>query len=476
MGELPEQSKAHPTAPRIQTMNFVLFLLGTAITIVGIVALIVLLEARQETAAVRDRYEESVAAATDLSEASDYLTAQVRMFVVTGDEQYMRNYVDELANVRRRDRAVAIIDRETLGKDAKEELDAALWESNRLAETELYAMRLLSEDAEDLPAQIADVELSAQDEGLDSRGRSERAKELIFGYDYDETKSRISGHVEACSELLGNALMTHRGESYDIERRQQGILLAVLVGDIALLAVAGVSNNLLIMRPIRQHQKSIRNNEPLQIVGSKEIQSVAESYNQLYYENLRRTLLLRKQAETDGLTGLLNRGSFDRVIAHHTQDIVLIIADVDVFKAINDRFGHETGDRVLKRVAASLKDQFRNTDYVCRIGGDEFAIVLTEMHCEMRDVVSRKLEHVLEDVKNTAGGVPGVTMSMGIAFSATLPAETGLYQAADSALYEAKRQGRNRFMYYEADGDQDTATESDVAADSSRSTKKSDES
>lgn len=150
------------------------------------------------------------------------------------------------------------------------------------------------------------------------------------------------------------------------------------------------------------------------------------------------------------MTGLLNRGSFDRVLAHHGEDVGLIIVDVDLFKRINDENGHEVGDEVLKKVRKSLQNRFRNTDYVCRIGGDEFAVVLTEMRSELRSVVISKVKMITNDVSDTSDGLPVVTLSLGIAFSVSLPDGMSLYHAADKALYEAKHNGRNGYVFFEA--------------------------
>ena len=84
----------------------------------------------------------------------------------------------------------------------------------------------------------------------------------------------------------------------------------------------------------------------------------------------------------DSLTDLLNRGSFDRVLDIYVggeRPFAMILVDVDTFKSVNDTYGHSTGDEILKKVADRLKRAFRTIDYVCRIGGDEFAIIMVEM-------------------------------------------------------------------------------------------------
>ena len=138
-------------------------------------------------------------------------------------------------------------------------------------------------------------------------------------------------------------------------------------------------------------------------------------------------------------------------MVHRSPDIVLMMIDVDLFKQINDSYGHEIGDKVLRRVADVLVKAFRNTDYVCRVGGDEFAVILTEMQLEMRTVVSSKLEAILATLSEPIDDMPAVTLSIGVAFSATLPEGESIYHAADKALYAAKHRGRKQYVFYELD-------------------------
>ncbi len=438
-------------SPRIRLVDTVLVVLGTMVTITGILALVHLMEVRTTTADVRDQYEECIAAATDLMEASDYLTSQARLYVSTGDMSYMERYLDELLNERRRDHAVATLKREATNGNAATELEEALKNSNTLAERELYAMRLMAEaqGGGDIPETVQRVELSKHDTRRSPEQQRDQAREMVLGYEYDDLKSLIIEDVDDCTSALVDHLKGARATSFAVEKQMQVVLMTVLLTDIALLGIATIANGLLVMRPIHSIEHSIRENEPLSEQGAKEIRNLAKAYNRLYAENLRRTMLLRHQAETDPLTGLLNRGSFDRVLLHHGKDIALLIVDVDRFKSINDANGHEVGDEALRKVGASLAQHFRNTDYVCRIGGDEFAVILTEMTHEMRSVVGRKIDGIAADLADTSDDLPLVTLSIGIAFSATLPEGENVYHAADKALYEAKHNGRDQYVFFE---------------------------
>ncbi len=231
-----------------------------AIAIIGIIALLRLLEARSITAEARDRYEESEAAATSLMEASDYLTTQAKMCVLTGDESYLWKYLDELNQTRRRDQAVATLRKHSQGSTAHKKLDKALQSSNSLSKRELYAMLLVAEAEKftDLPDTISNINLSEKDKALTDEQKSERAKDLMLGHEYDEMKAPIVASVDECTNALSEDLMNDRSKSYAVEKQQQAILLCALIAEIALLATAATCMHVFMIKPMRMHERSIQ--------------------------------------------------------------------------------------------------------------------------------------------------------------------------------------------------------------------------
>ncbi len=154
-------------------------------------------------------------------------------------------------------------------------------------------------------------------------------------------------------------------------------------------------------------------------------------------------------AETDALTGLANRRVFDECLAaalagtHAAgSPLCLILVDIDHFKRVNDTFGHEAGDGVIRELAARLRQVSRSGDLVARIGGEEFAWVVAGVGLEgAREVASR----LLGAVRCRAFPVAGrVTISAGVAEAAEGDDDAALRRRADAALYEAKRRGRDR--------------------------------
>ena len=191
-----------------------------------------------------------------------------------------------------------------------------------------------------------------------------------------------------------------------------------------------------------------------------EIHAVEEATKRLHAslvsnEAARRELELL--ANRDGLTGLINRRHFMLMAETELQraqrygrPIVVALGDLDYFKRLNDTYGHGAGDAVLRTFAALLSDSVRQSDLVCRYGGEEFAFLFPESSVEQaRILVERfRLRFAEHDIQLPDGLLVRVTLSIGLADASHCPIEIAL-QRADFALYEAKRLGRNRVIVAE---------------------------
>ena len=163
---------------------------------------------------------------------------------------------------------------------------------------------------------------------------------------------------------------------------------------------------------------------------------------------------LSRDALIDPLTGLGNRRTFDQRIAEdvslalrHEDELSLLMLDIDLFKDINDRHGHTTGDKVLAAVGSMLHEALRIADVACRYGGDEFAVILPGTSKTEAWLVAEKLRSALQElqVESQAGDVVHVRGSLGVAsFSPSFENALQLLEAADAALYRAKHSGRDR--------------------------------
>ncbi|MEI5637727.1 MULTISPECIES: sensor domain-containing diguanylate cyclase [unclassified Pseudoalteromonas] len=161
---------------------------------------------------------------------------------------------------------------------------------------------------------------------------------------------------------------------------------------------------------------------------------------------------LHKQANTDGLTGIMNRRCFDERLAsemsrciRYERKAALILMDIDHFKSVNDNYGHQVGDKVLQFIASLLKSLIRETDVCARFGGEEFAILLTDTILADAINLAERIRNSIEVESRDSGleFLPAVTSSFGISeLSEGITIET-VVKLADEALYKAKSDGRN---------------------------------
>jgi diguanylate cyclase (GGDEF)-like protein len=171
--------------------------------------------------------------------------------------------------------------------------------------------------------------------------------------------------------------------------------------------------------------------------------------NNLELEYMQHILSL---ASVDSLTGLYNKRHFDEVfgkeVARAEQSHApcsLIVFDIDHFKKVNDTFGHPAGDAVLKHVATIVKGQIRQSDTLCRVGGEEFALVLPQtpysLAAQAAELIRDAVENAICEVAGTA--IP-VTLSLGVTELVAGEVPEQFYQRTDERLYAAKHGGRNR--------------------------------
>ena len=183
------------------------------------------------------------------------------------------------------------------------------------------------------------------------------------------------------------------------------------------------------------------------------LRAVAESSNS-------RTLELEEETRRDALTGVYNRAYLDQVLARefesstrHRWPLSIAFADLDSFKSVNDRFGHQAGDRILQATARILRGNTRETDFLARYGGEEFVVVLPATDAETARCVCERIVAAFQNTGHLIGSDQAtVTISIGCAthYEPTTFAGTAeLINAADQALYTAKMRGRNRTVPYD---------------------------
>jgi diguanylate cyclase (GGDEF)-like protein len=168
-------------------------------------------------------------------------------------------------------------------------------------------------------------------------------------------------------------------------------------------------------------------------------------------ENARRFREARRLADLDALTGLHNRRFFHETLsrevarAHrYTRQLALIVFDLDDFKAINTKIGHLAGDAVLAEAAERVRSVVRSADIACRVGGDEFAIVLPESSLRDADQLFRRIQTAVS--ARPIGEAGQLSLSAGVAELGSEDDAVALFERADDALYRAKNAGKGRVI------------------------------
>lgn len=183
-----------------------------------------------------------------------------------------------------------------------------------------------------------------------------------------------------------------------------------------------------------------------------QVESLEESLDR----SNRRQRQLRVEASTDSLTGLANHEMIiaeleDELDQSPAPELVAVMADVDLFKTVNDTYGHLVGDKVLIEVARRMRAALRDVDSIGRYGGEEFLLLLRGSNLAVaRQVAERIREHVAAQPINMQGLEVRVTLSLGVSVAAPGEAADELIARADKALYAAKSAGRNRVHFSES--------------------------
>jgi diguanylate cyclase (GGDEF)-like protein len=246
-------------------------------------------------------------------------------------------------------------------------------------------------------------------------------------------------------------------EVYAQLARVRTVTLSIVAGTLLVAAVLGYALGLIIVRPLvrltRAASKVAAGDLDVELVATKggEVGYLTEVFRDMVARLRTSRVELERLSVTDPLTGLDNR----RRMMESLQNEVLrsrrlehvfsvVMADVDHFKPYNDAHGHPAGDEALKCVATVLRDALRDVDSIARYGGEEFFVLMPETPADAAAGMARRVRTLLAKHPPPAGAV---TLSFGIA-SYPVHGDSGeaLIRAADEALYEAKRGGRNRVV------------------------------
>lgn len=364
-----------------------------------------------------------------------------------------KNYFEEANETQRRENAVTDLKQYFSDTETFDSLESALQCSQELMNTEYYSMRLILEATEEreIPDKLKTIELTEEDKQLSNEEKIKKAQKMVCDNTYQEARTEISNDVTKCMNSLIKQTRNKQGRATTIFsdmylKLEVGIVILVVL----MLFICFIVRRL-VVRPLISYNRSIQKGEIFPTIGAEELQSLAETYNRVYAENQETQKIIRHQAEHDTLTELLNRGSYEKVLNIYEKGEVpfaLILVDVDIFKSVNDTYGHAVGDEILKKVSRLLKDAFRSIDYVYRIGGDEFAVVMVDVNSNLQYTVEDKITSINKELAKAEENLPAISLSVGVAFSDRENPGESIFKDADKALYYIKEHGKSGCGFY----------------------------
>lgn len=428
---------------RMSRMNVVMIGVGLVISLFMVLSMYNSNRSMNEIVSVTENYLKNQQSAGKLNDISTGMGEQAMAFVQGLDPGLAFSYVGQMGAL---EEELDDFDPESYSSGAAGEYMVTAIEAYRSrCATELRAMRLAADTLpkpvfEALPPYIQQAELSEEDQALSPEEKKAKAIALLSSEEYSAQGTRIKQAVDDSHRLSSEQAQirakTTSARAKSILRTQK-ILIFLFV---AVAIVALLINWLQVIRPISRSVENLDRREKIPEKGSYEVRHLAHVYNDVLQDNKRKTEALSFSATHDALTGCLNRAAFDEAYDQikNTQ-AGLIVIDVDHFKHYNDEYGHDIGDRVLKTVARVLQGHFRKEDFICRIGGDEFCILMPMTdHADGKKMKDKILE-INRELAEAGDNLPPITVSAGIAFWNRPDKQDGLFKDADSTLLEIKK-------------------------------------
>ena len=440
----------------LRTINFIMSAVAVIVSVLMLVSLYMTATGYRDVRENTDNYILCERSANDIRAGSDYLTEQVRAFAVTGEPEYMYNYFNDEKGIKRRDSALESVEEIINGTKAYSHLEEATKESVELMEREYYAMRLTASaygiDTSACPDEIKNVVLSDEHAKMTKDKQAETARGIVFDDIYKEYKDKIESNTsDSVQELTKTTekLMRQSMHRLNVLLAVQRIMVVLLV-----VVIAGVIlvTTVQVITPLLRAIPRIKDEKPLSLNGAYEYRFLAKTYNKMYELNRAQKRKLKYEATHDVLTDTFNRAGYDSICGSgELTDYAVLIIDLDNFKQINDSYGHGIGDRILTRAANEFKKAFRVSDYICRIGGDEFSVIMNGIAAEenREEIIRRKLKLINERLKMREDDLPELSVSAGVAFGSDDSDINAVIKAADDALYEVKNHGKHDISFHE---------------------------
>ncbi|MCR9214855.1 MAG: PleD family two-component system response regulator [Proteobacteria bacterium] len=369
---------------------------------------------------------------TALSEATDRVQG-----LEAGADDFLTKPVDDdalFARVKSLLRLKMMMDEFRLREETSSDL-GVINTSEDKEETTVRARILVIDDNEFSARQMKEVYAEAYDITMESD--MEEAQVLLRGGDYDLVV------VSLDSAQYDPLRLCSRIRTFEETRQLPILTLVDEVDKDKLMKGLEIGINDYVMRPIDTNELIVRT----------KTQVLRKQYQDRLRHNYHRSMEL---AVTDSLTGLYNRrymkNHLDALLQRANMDykpVSVLIMDIDYFKNVNDSYGHDVGDDVIKGFASRIGKSVRGVDLACRYGGEEFVVVMPDTDLAVASSVSERLRRQIADqtFKDAKGTYElAITCSIGVTVSREQEDSDSLLKRADEALYAAKRDGRNRVV------------------------------
>ena len=440
-----------PEGISLRTIHICLVLLALLVSCYLIYSTQSLSAAYQNLSAAAEQALEMHNAASDLMEATDHLTELVQRYTLDGNSAYLHSYFEEALGTR--DKAIAKMSSFTEDWESLEQLQHALDRSEKLIESDYYAMRLVisATGLSPIPPELQDIELKEQHAALPAREKKEVAQHLVSDEKYYRQKDLIRADMEESLTMLEDRTREKQAASSAlVNQRLRWVRIVTVIQTSAILLGVWMLLRLGVM-PILKAVDRIRTDSPIPVIGAKEFRYLAETYNKMYEVYKSSVASLNYKANHDELTKAYNRTGYELLLSKlELEDAAVLLLDIDLFKNVNDSYGHKVGDQVLQKVAAAVTGCFRSSDYVCRVGGDEFVVIMLRAGRAQEKLIAEKVAQINRTLSCPEDGLPPVTLSVGAAFRSESADTKELLEHADLALYETKKKGRNGITFYNA--------------------------
>lgn len=390
-------------------------------------------------------------AANILQKESDLLTLSISNYVDTMEQSSIEEYY-EIIDKRLREKEIEKAEKYNVDCTTIRE---ALELSNELAKREARAFALIASannNMDEMPIQVRESSLSKAELGLSKAQKIKAAQKLIHCKEYNVYKRYIYEKISKFEkEVLNKTEERVLAKNDEIKSSIITLHIVVMIG-VVLVIIISIILYRKVTVVLGKYVESISNNEYIEEKGTSELRYLASEFNKYLDIKNKEEMKLRQRADVDPLTQVASRRALEEFVTNKLNQEnskgAFIFLDVDDFKNINDAYGHDVGDEILKRLANELKARLRRNNFTGRFGGDEFVVWLDGLDENDIEYVKTRLDNLNNALLNSNDLSVGFSISAGIYFCKSGEKYEDVLKYADSALYEKKRNGKKGYAFY----------------------------